>query len=133
MTKTENQIERDFYDYVKNSTLGKSLQGDVYRAEMRPYDAKTEDLVVKFLSGIDEQVQEGVVIFNLYVPDIAHSDGRMVRNMERIGELESMIQEFVNNAGENEYWLSLDATPITMRNQEIEQHFIYSRINFKRV
>lgn len=131
--KTENQIERDFYSFVKGSNLGKALLGGVYRPGMRPDDAKTEDLVIKFLAGIDEQVQSGVVIFNLYVPDIPYSDGRMVKDMNRIGELQELILDFVNNAGDGEYWLMTDVTPTTMRNEEIEQHFIYARIKFNRI
>lgn len=131
--KTENQIERDFFSFVKGSNLGKALLGGVYRSGMRPNDAKTEDLVIKFLAGIDEQVQSGVVIFNLYVPDIPYSDGRMVKDMNRIGELQELILDFVNNAGDGEYWLMTDVTPTTMRNEEIEQHFIYARIKFNRI
>lgn len=47
-TKTEQQIERDFYSFVNKSPLGKAIKGKVYRDEMRPADAKTEDLIVKF-------------------------------------------------------------------------------------
>lgn len=133
MIKTETQIERDFYSFVKNSDLGKAIRGKVYRSEMRPTNATTEDLIVKFLAGLDEQVQTGVVIFNLYVPDIPHTDGRMVSDKNRIGELQELILSFVESAGGTEYWLSTDATPITMRNEDIEQHFIYARIKFNRI
>ena len=40
MIKTETQIERDFYSFVKNSDLGKAIRGTVYRSEMRPTDAR---------------------------------------------------------------------------------------------
>lgn len=133
MIKTEMCVERDFYSFVKNSDLGKAIRGTVYRPEMRPTNATTEDLIVKFLAGLDEQVQTGVVIFNLYVPDIPHTDGRMVPDKNRIGELQELILAFVNTAGGTEYWLETDATPITMRNKEIEQHFIYARIKFNRI
>lgn len=133
MIKTETQIERDFYSFVKNSDLGKAIRGKVYRSEMRPTNATTEDLIVKFLAGLDEQVQTGVVIFNLYVPDIPYTDGRMVPDRKRIGELQELILSFVETAGGTEYWLSTDATPTTMRNEEIEQHFIYARIKFNRI
>mgnify|MGYP000476335987 FL=1 len=133
MIKTETQIERDFYSFVKNSDLGKAIKGKVYRPEMRPANATTEDLIVKFLAGLDEQVQTGVVIFNLYVPDIPYTDGRMVPDSKRIGELQELILSFVETAGGTEYWLSTDATPTTMRNEDIEQHFIYARIKFNRI
>ena len=133
MIKTETQIERDFYSFVKNSDLGKAIRGKVYRSEMRPTNATTEDLIVKFLAGLDELVQTGVVIFNLYVPDIPHADGRMVPDKNRIGKLEELILAFVETAGGTEYWLETDTTPTTMRNEEIEQHFIYARIKFNRI
>ena len=133
MIKTEMQIERDFYSFVKNSDLGKAIRGKVYRPEMRPTNATTEDLIVKFLAGLDEQVQTGVVIFNLYVPDIPHANRRMVPDKNRIGEWEEMLLTFVETAGGTEYWLETDTTPTTMRNEEIEQHFIYARIKFNRI
>ena len=132
MIKTEMQIERDFYSFVKNSDLGKAIKGKVYRPEMRPANATTEDLIVKFLAGLDEQVQTGVVIF-FYVPDIPHADGRMVPDKNRIGKLEELLLSFVETAGGTEYWLETDTTPTTMRNEEIEQHFIYARIKFNRI
>ncbi len=61
MNKTEMRIERDFYSFVKTSNLGMAVKGDVYRSEMRPPEAVTEDLVVKFLAGVDGQFQSGVM------------------------------------------------------------------------
>lgn len=121
MIKTEMQIERDFYSFVKNSDLGKAIKGKVYRPEMRPANATTEDLIVKF-AGLDANsaVQTGVVIFNLYVPDIPHADGRMVPDKNRIGKLEELLLAFVETAGteyvENRYDTDDDAQ------REIEQH-----------
>ena len=79
MIKTEQQIERDFYSFIKESSLGKAIKGSIYRPDMRPADAKTEDLVVKFYTGIDEQIQSGTVIIDIYIPDVKNTDGRMVR------------------------------------------------------
>ena len=81
MKKTEIQIERDFYQLIKNSRLGAEIRGTVYRSEMRPADATCEDLIVKFLAGTDEQIQRGTVILNLYVPDINFKDGRKVADI----------------------------------------------------
>lgn len=131
--KTEQQIERDFYSFIKGSNLGAAIKGGIYRSEMRPNDAKTEDLVVKYLAGIDEQIQSGVVILNIYVPDIAYQDGRKVIDHKRIGELQELVNEFVNSNDNSEYWMQTDTTPTTMKNEEIEQHFIYVRIKFNRI
>ena len=47
--KTEKQIERDFYLLIKQSNLGAAIRGSIYRSEMRPADATSEDIIVKFL------------------------------------------------------------------------------------
>ena len=133
MIKTEQQIERDFYSFIKDSSLGQAVKGGIYRAEMRPADATTEDLVIKFLSGTDEQVQTGVVVINLYVPDITSSDGRKVKDATRIAELEELILSFVDDNADTEYWLRTDGTPTSMYNEEISQHLIYARIKFNRI
>ena len=134
MIKTEQQIERDFFSLIQNSPLGNAIKGGIYRDEMRPANATTEDLVIKFLSGIDEQVQTGVVIINLYVPDITCSkDGRKIKNIIRIAELEELILSFVNNSANTEYYMQTDETPISIFNEDINQHLIYTKIKFKRV
>ena len=65
IAKSEKQIERDFFSFVSQSVLGQGIRGKVYRPEMRPANAKTEDLIVKFLAGLDEQIQSGVVLLNI--------------------------------------------------------------------
>ena len=134
MKKTEMQIERDFYSMIKSSELGKAIKGGIYRSGMRPNDAKTEDLIVKFLSGLDGQIQVGVVILNLYVPDIPNgSDGRLVADKNRIGVLQDLILSFIEENPNTEYLLESDETPTARLNEEIEQHFIYARIMFNRL
>lgn len=132
--KTEEQIERDFYTFIKASELGKAIRGTVYRDGMRPSDATTEDLIVKFLAGLDSQVQSGVVIVNLYVPDILYkADGRKVIDHKRIGVLQSLVNDFVENNPDTEYWIEKDTTPTVQENTDISQHFIYVRLKFNRI
>lgn len=131
--KTEVQIERDFYHLIKGSALGKEVKGGIYRSEMRPYNSEAEDMVIKFLSGIDGQIQTGVVILNLYVPDAVLDDGRKVADKMRIDTLQSLIASFVEDAGDVEYLIETDGTPTTMKNEEIDQHFIYVRLKFHRL
>lgn len=134
MIKTENQIERDFYTFIKQSKLGKGVKGTVYRADMRPDDAVTEDLVVKFLAGLDEQIQSGVVIINIYVPDRVYPDtGRKTKDHARIGVLQDLIQSFVNDNDNTEYWMKTDGSPSSVKVEGIEQHAIYARIKFNRL
>lgn len=131
--KTEQQIERDFYTFVKGSPLGKAIRGGVYRSEMRPANAQTEDLIVKFYTGIDSQIQSGTVIIDIYVPDIAYgNDGRKVADKQRIGELQEFVLSFVNDNEDAEYLMETEVSPYTVPIEEIEQHCIKTRINFNR-
>lgn len=131
--KTEKQIERDFFAMLKDSELVKSVNGTLYRSGKRPSDSKKEDIVLKFLAGIDDQTQTGVVILNCYVPDImSKTVGRMVENDKRTGVIEELVNDFIHNNSSTEYWLEPDTTPITQENKEIQQHFVYARIKFQR-
>lgn len=130
--KTEKQIERDFFHFVKNSDLASKISGKVYRGGMRPTGSDKEDIIVKFLAGLDLQIQSGVVVVNIYVPDISIPD-RKVENMARIGELQGSLLEFMKNNNNTEYLIETEATPKTLRAEDIGQHFIYSRLKFKRL
>ena len=132
--KTEKQIERDFYALIKHHTLGSEIRGTVYRDGYRPDDAKTEDLIVKFLAGLDEQIQSGVVIINIYVPDVPYSKtGRKVEDLPRVEYLESLIQDFVKTNGDTEYLMETDGSPASSAIEGIEQHQIFARIKFNRL
>lgn len=132
-TKTEQQIERDFYSFVNNSPLGKAIKGKVYRDEIRPTDAKAEDLIVKFYTGVDGQVQTGTVILDIYVPDITNKDGRKVKNSPRIAELQELVLNFIENNDNTEYLMETELSPYTIKSEEIEQHEIKVRIKFNRI
>lgn len=131
--KTEIEVERDFYSFIVNGSLGNAIRGSVYRPDMRPANATTEDLIVKFLAGLDEQIQTGVVILNLYVPDTKNQDGRLVRDAARIGILQKAIRSFVDDNDNTEYWMETDGTPTSMKNEEIGQWCITARIHFRRL
>lgn len=132
MIKTEQEIERDFYTMIKSSELGTEIRGGLYRDGMRPDNSTEEDLIVKLLSGDDEQVQEGVIVINLYVPDIPNGS-RKVKDLQRIAELQSCIRSFINDNENTEYLMSSDGTPKSMLNEDINQHLIVARIKYKRI
>lgn len=133
--KTEEQIERDFYSLLNGSVLGKGIKGKVYRDEMRPNDAITEDLIVKFLTGLDSQVQTGIVILNIYIPDVKTKDGRDAVDHARVADIQQLVNDFIAEANDKqtEYWIETEATPTTMKNEANGQHLIYVRLNFSRI
>lgn len=133
MIKSGSQIERDFFALISASGLGKGIKGKVYRPEMRPADATSEDIIVKFLAGEDEQIQTGVVICNIYVPDVVNAKGRKVIDHERIAELELLVLSFIKNFDSTEYLIKTDGSMQTYLNEEINQHLISVRIKFQRL
>ena len=133
-TKTEKGIERDFYEFVSKSKLAESISGKVYRKGMRPPESDKEDIVVKFLSGLDEQVQSGIVVLNVYVPDITiRCMGAKVEDITRVGDLQELVLSFIEENDSTEYDLSKDGTPKSLEAEDIDQHFIQARIKFRRI
>lgn len=133
MEKTAKQIEKDVFRIMRNSELKNVIGGKFYRAGMRPKNAKTEDVVVKFLTGIDEQEQSGVVLVHVYVPNIqASKDGELVENITRVDELEELLNATVANLEDGEYLFEKDGTPNSFPVEGIEQHFINMRLKYRR-
>ena len=133
MEKTAKQIEKDVFRIMRDSELKNVIGGKFYRAGMRPKNAKTEDVVVKFLTGIDEQEQSGVVLVHVYVPNIQTSnDGELVENITRVDELEELLNTTVANLEDGEYLFEKDGTPNSFPVEGIEQHFINMRLKYRR-
>lgn len=133
MEKTEKQIEKDVYRIIRNSALQHVIGGTFYRAGMRPKDAKTEDVVVKFLTGVDGQEQSGIVLVHIYVPDIQVSnDGELVENASRVDKLEQLLNEIADGLESDEYLFEKDGTPQSYEVEGIAQHFINMRLYYRR-
>lgn len=130
--KTEMQIERDFFTFIKDN-IGANIRGGVYRSEMRPANSTDEDAVIKFLAGIDSQIQTGIMLLHVYVPGITMKDGNVVADKIRIGEIEEMILDFVNDNDNTEYLIETDGTPYASLNNEIGQHVVVARLKFQRI
>lgn len=133
MAKTEIQIERDFYGFIKGTSLAKAIRGDIYRRGMRPDNAKTEDIIIKFLGGIDEQVQAGTVIINIYVPYIPYQDGRRGEDLNRIGKLQEISNALLSEISDTDYCITKETTPQTYQLDDIEQSVIAIRLKFNRL
>ncbi len=135
MEKTEKQIEKDVYRIIRDSELKAAVGGKVYRDGMRPKDAKTEDIVVKFLTGIDGQEQSGIVLVHIYVPDIKSpsGDGELVPNITRIDQLEDTVNTLLASLEDTEYLFEKDETPKSYPAEGIRQHFINVRLKYRRI
>ena len=134
MEKTEKQIEKDVFRIIRDSELKAVIGGVVYRDGMRPKNATTEDIVVKFLTGIDGQEQSGIVLVHIYVPNIKSpsGDGELVPNITRIDLLEEKANSLLSSLEDTEYLLEKDETPRSYPAEGIEQYFINVRLKYRR-
>lgn len=81
--KTAEEVEGDIYTAVSKYLKGR-IDGEAYRRGARPTNrGDKEDAVVSFLSGLDGQVQTGVVVVNVYVPNERRGDHYSVKNVAR--------------------------------------------------
>ena len=130
MRKTASQVEADIYTLVKTSALKSAVNGDVYRAGMRPLNSKKEDIVVSFMTGLPGQVEVGTVTLSVFVPDM-DNNGMRVKNISRIKTLEGLCDTFANTFNA-EYRMELGNTIQAFKAENIDQHFIDVKLKFKR-
>lgn len=133
--KTGHQIESDIYGMFKGSELLGHFNGGIYRKGLRPRDSKLEDMVILFVEGDGNQVQSGTVVVQVYVPDICpYGNGVKVENIARTEEVETLLDDFVNNelkAWRSNYKFQLVNAVHTQRNEEIGQSFVVARMRFQ--
>lgn len=134
MTKTGGQIQGDVYELLRNSRLAREISGKVYRdPEYRPRDSKKEDAVIIFTAGTADEVQEGVVTINIFVPDIdPDRNGTWVKS-GRTEQIEALAQEWFDSlsAATSNYHLRLTQAIATDEMRETHQHFVVVRLGFK--
>lgn len=130
--KTEKQIEKDIFRIVKASPINTMIGGTLYRKGMRPRNAKTEDAVVAFLSGLDGQFQTGVVLLNIYVPMTQNASSDKITDISRVETLEAAVKDFFDECSEVNYLFELRETPYSEDLDEIEQTRINVRIHYTR-
>ena len=132
MEKTAKQIEKDVFRIIKSSALNGNIKGKFYRDGTRPKDAITEDVVVKFLTGVDGQEQSGVVLVHIYVPDKPNKDGETIEDIPRVEALENLLNVVVSGINDTEYLFEKDGTPQSYPVEGISQHFINMRLYYRR-
>lgn len=134
--KTSAQIEKDFYRLVKSSAIASSIGGNVYRDGTRPRNSKSEDAVVTFVAGLDGQIQDGVVVVNVFVPKKPFGkDTDPVKDVARCDALEQLLRDWLDtHPGFPEYNLSEKDRPTikTCDDPATGETFVHARIKFRR-
>ena len=131
MRKTGSAVEQDFYEILKSQTpLPEIITGSIYKRAMRPLDAQTEDAVISFVSGLDGQIQTGVFVVNIYVPDVV-INGRSYQNSSRCRELEAALDGIIEQINDSRYDLFLSNMIQTFQEEEFNQHFVNAKLKFR--
>lgn len=131
MRKTASEIESDMHALVNSSALKATITGSIYREGYRPMNAKTEDVVISFLTGLDAQTQTGVVNLNIYVADIDNGSEVLVKNGARCRALEMLANQIILGFTPGEYKYSLGGIIQTFAAEGTKQHYVNARIKFQ--
>lgn len=108
--KTAEEVEGDIYTAVKTYLKGR-INGEAYRRGARPTNrGDKEDAVVSFLSGLDGQVQTGVVVVNVYVPNEKRGDSYSVKNVARSTEVARTLLNMLKETRISGYDLRTERT-----------------------
>lgn len=132
--KTAKEIQDDVWRLLRDSILADELSGGMYKAGYRPRDSRKEDAIVKYTTGISDQIQEGIVTINIFVPDIdPYNDGVMVEDGNRTTQIERMAQDWVDQIATevSDYDISLSEPIYTEDEPDIDQHFVVVRLNYR--
>ena len=132
MTKTAKQIIGDIMGLLQGSILNLAINGKMYRSGYRPKGSKQEDLIINFTTGTPRQIQIGIVVLNIYIPDILNNEN-YVENGARCEEVEVIAQQWVSllNKGSSAYYFELQQTIYTEYEKEINQHFVVVKLKYK--
>lgn len=132
MRKTGGEIEYDVYTFLESEITAK-INGTVYLQGTRPLNAKTEDAVISFMTGLDNQVQTGAVTINVYIPDLDMGQSDLVKNIARCNEIEVFMLRLIEKwKVKTEYRFTLGNTIKTFPEDDINQHFVNVKLKYKR-
>lgn len=126
---TAGEILQYTYDAVKALYL--PIKGKLYKAGNRIAEG-IEDMTIGVLNGTADQVQEGTININVFVPDVSATDGRYYCNSQRCLEIEKMLSDIdkkLNTVGDIRY----DISDMIMTNQEskTQEHYVNVSLRYR--
>lgn len=133
MKTSSEQVINKLYSALQHSALKNAVSGSLYKSGLRPLNQVAEDIVVNFVSGTADQIQEGVANVNVFVPDIDNGAGALVQNTARCRALEVVANTWADtlaSADSEGYRFELDSMVETMQYEDKKQHFINLRLKF---
>jgi hypothetical protein len=134
MFKTQQDIEDDFYNALKDSTLVNAVNGKLYKHGLRPINSKKEDITLIVTTIDSAQWQTGVVTLLVYVNGVDLYKSQLVPDKQRIKELSTTMLGIIdelkasmtNYDGFNFFQAVTNDFDV-----ETEQFFISTKITFR--
>ena len=132
-------IEKHLRDLVTAFIKAKyaTISGKVYYRGLRPI-CKTaedykEDAVVAFLAGTSGDVQKGTCLVNIYVSDTKAPSGVYYKAKPRCEEIAAALEKFPNfaNSEDEDIYFKQSDMILTIAEEEIHQHFVSLKMEFK--
>ncbi len=134
--RTGQEVEDAVFGLLKDSSISGKITGDVMLHGIRPRESQVEDAVVKFVAGLPEQIETGIVVVNIFVPDIdAYGNGQFVPDKGRLTELEQYAAEWVEELKKKQtvsgFQFALADTIHSTEFLEKQEHFVVIRLKYK--
>lgn len=138
---TASEVEAKVYNLVtkhvipmglnQGKTLSQYIQGKVYYDGGRPTNADTEDIIIAFAAGSSGQFTRGVVMINIFVPNVDFgADRGPEKDNSRIPILENVLQKFADSLPVGDYLFEqrdvIQSYPLI----EQKQYYINLKLNF---
>lgn len=130
---TSDELLAKVYEAIRDD-VASIIDGSVYQDGCRPYNSiGSEDAVLSVVTLSSDQVQEGVIALNIFVPNINNATGlympnrvRLLALSQRMGDIIDALQSKMPEAEIRPY----TATQ-TMANDNDREYFVNQLIRIK--
>jgi hypothetical protein len=134
-TVTAGIILSDIYSLLASSTLKAAVNGSVYYDGVRARNSTLEDIVIIYTAGLTDQIQEGTVSINVYVPDVdIDIAGTKAPNLGRLFAIAAAAQTWVNSLrGTNSpyrFALRQAIAHYKVDDEAFKQHYVHIRLGY---
>lgn len=129
MKYTGSKILQHTYDAIKRLNLPIK---ELYKAGNRVVNPNVECMTVGLLTGTANQIQEGIININVFVPDVLSADGRMYCNSTRCAEIEEMLNDIDDKlSADGEFTYELDSIIQTIKNPTANEHYVNVSLRYR--
>lgn len=109
------------------------IRGDIYPSGCRPYDSKSEDAVISISTLTATQVQEGILVINIFVPNLDNGSRRLVPDRKRLHELSTYANGIIDFLRQSSMKFEHYSAPQIIENENGTEYFVNIMIKFNTI